>query len=118
MARGPSTLLLLMPVLLLAAGGCTNQDPVDKRGTWQPTGVNDRNLRAMVANPRDLDWGEAATTERGNAGSLAVTRLLTERRRALLTQATSRVGSTQQQTADQPLAGPGGAAGGGAGASR
>jgi hypothetical protein len=114
MARfhGLFPMLLLLP---LACVGCSYQDPVDRPGTWQPSGSNEQNLRAMVTSPRDLDRGVAATTSRGNQGSIAATRLFIERRRPLITQSTSEVGASQQQSADPPLPGLGGP---GTGASR
>ena len=64
--------------------------PVERPGTWQATGVNDYNLRAMVADRRDLDAGAPSRTSRGDIGSRAVTRLLiTDRRRPLLNVTTS-----------------------------
>lgn len=63
--------------------------PVERPGTWQATGVNDYNLRAMVADRRDLDAGAPSRTSRGDIGSRAVTRLITDRRRPLLNVTTS-----------------------------
>lgn len=48
-------------VLLLLAG-CAETDPYLRPGMWQPSGVNNINLAAMVANPNDLIRG------RGNRG--------------------------------------------------
>lgn len=44
----------LLAVLLLPAGCGLNSDPMKQPGTWEPTGANDINLRAMVADPADL----------------------------------------------------------------
>ena len=103
--RAPKLLSLL---LLLAAAGCA-QDPIDRAGTWQPTGANDRNLRAMIARPSDLERGVAAGTERGNAAANAVNRLFTEHRRPLLNERSSSAAGTLSEPADQPLLGAGGA---------
>jgi hypothetical protein len=94
--------------LSLWAAGCSAEDPIDRYGTWKPTGANDWNVRAMVANPGDLARGEAAATDRGDAGAQAVTRLLLERRRPLIRETTSNI-EQPQQSPDQPLPGLGGA---------
>jgi hypothetical protein len=96
-----------MPLLLmlLVCVGCSDQYPLDRPYTWRPTGANDSNLRAMIANPGDLEHGEAATTERGSAAAIAATRLFVERRRPLLTTSTASGFGGQQQNADQPLPG-------------
>lgn len=65
--------------------GCAH----DRPGTWQPTGANNTNLQAMIADPAHLDRGVGASTDRGAAGADATTRLLEGRRRALpITQTT------------------------------
>lgn len=93
--------------LLLLVAGCTNADPIDRPGTWQATGANDRNLRAMIANTADLEVGVAPATERGNAGANAATRLLLERRRPLPAARASDIGALSQQPTDPPLPGLG-----------
>ena len=96
----------VLPAISLASAlltlGC--QDPVDRPGTWQPTGANDDNLRAMVANPYDLQVGHGAATDRGNSAARAVNRLLTDRRRPLPTSTLTQIGTTSNQ-ADNPDAG-------------
>ena len=77
----------------IGLAGC-NQPEIDRPGTWKPTGVNDQNLRAMLANPQDTTFGTGAITARGDNGARAVTRLLTEHRRQLLNASVSRVGSS------------------------
>ncbi len=65
-ARRPPFVLLVA----LAAGGCTmTGNPVYREGTWHPTGANQANLAAEVANPHDLVAGESAA---GTPGPLAV----------------------------------------------
>jgi hypothetical protein len=79
--------------------------------------VNDHNLRAMVATPSHLERGVGASTERGQAGGVAATRLFTDRRRRLpITSATTVGGAQQAQQSDPPVTGTG--TGGGGGASR
>jgi hypothetical protein len=65
------TRLLWLP-LALAAGGCIDPEPFTRPNTWQATGANDANLRAMIANPADLQRGLApATAARGEAAAIA-----------------------------------------------
>jgi hypothetical protein len=98
---------VLLPTMLLGIGGCT-EDPIDRPGTWQANEVNDKNLRAMAANPADLERGAAARTDRGNAGATAATRLYTERRRPLPNVRASGVGAAPPEQPAAPLPGLGG----------
>lgn len=71
--------------LLLGLGACAPDSyfpPSDfeRAGTWQAEGVNDRNLRAMVADPAHLTTGIGAASDRGSHGSAAVTALEAGRR--------------------------------------
>jgi len=123
MSRTTRAWISLSAVLLLGLGGCTTgitEDPIDRPGTWRATGVNDQNLQAMIATPSHLERGVGATTDRGQAGSLAVTRLCADQRRRLPVVNASRVTGTQQEGADPPVTGPGTChtGGGGGGASR
>jgi len=87
----PSALLLLP--LLLAASACT-PEPYERPGTWQATGVNDRNLRAMVADPAHLTRGvDALAPARGEVAAMAADRL----GRAASQGATVQPGSTGAQ---------------------
>ena len=81
-AMSSSVLRIGATVLFLGLASCID-DPFEREGTWQPAGVNDRKLRAIIADPEDLERGSAALRERGAAGSNAATRLLTEQRRPL-----------------------------------
>ncbi|WP_376089146.1 hypothetical protein ACE7GA_17430 [Roseomonas sp. CCTCC AB2023176] len=69
--------LLLLPLL----GACT--DDFSRPGTWQATGINDVNLRAMLANPGDLQHGAVLPGGNGTTGAAAVTRLNQDRLRPL-----------------------------------
>jgi hypothetical protein len=89
--------------LLCLIACCSQQDPIDRPGTWQATGANDRNLREMVARPSNLDRGVAPVGERGNVAARAATRLYVDRRRPLLNQRASTVGGQQQEQVDTPL---------------
>jgi hypothetical protein len=72
-------LLLLLP---LAAAAC-GTDPYDRPGTFRLQGVNDANLRAMVADPAHRQRGAEALTARGTAAAAPVERLRTDKRRPL-----------------------------------
>ncbi len=98
----------LVLCLLGTLAGCGPQYEIDRPGTWRATGANERNLRAMAADPRDLGYGQASLTERGNVASRAVTRILIDRRRPLMNASLSRV-SPSGDTQDTPLASGGGA---------
>jgi hypothetical protein len=67
---------------LLMLGACQTDD-FSRPGTWQPTGANDQNLRAMLAEPVHAARGVAAPDDRGSAGSAAIGRLHSDRRRPL-----------------------------------
>lgn len=68
---------------LLALAGCDSRDPYLRTDVWKPTGANDANIAAMVANPRDLIRG--ANDSRENAGEpvLAVQRIWTDQPKPL-----------------------------------
>lgn len=91
-------------VAALGMAGCTEYE-FDRPGTWKATGVNDHNLRVMVANPEDLAVGAGSITARGDNGSRAVTRLGNDRRRQLLNVSVSRVGASDSGS-DNSSAGP------------
>lgn len=67
MNRSIVLLLLLLPLAACA-------EPASRPGTWQPTGANEANLRAMVADPRDLTNGQAAGSADGAVVTAAVAR--------------------------------------------
>jgi len=81
--------LLLAPLL-----GACNYDPALRPGTWLPTGVNDANLAAMVANPADLYGNRGSPYSRGSAAAPAVNRLLTDKVKMLNSTATSSIGGS------------------------
>ncbi len=81
-------------VLALGACGTDNYFPaqdIDRRGTWQAEGINDRNLRAQVADPAHLTRGAGAATDRGEAGARAA-QALSEGRRPRLPAGISDIG--------------------------
>ncbi len=78
--------LLLGPTLLaLLSGlaGCGNLDPYQKPYAWHPTGANQANIAAMVANPRDLQRGRGATLTDAAPAVLAIERVRADQPKAL-----------------------------------
>ena len=68
------TLLLRLLLLCAALPGCALTDPQTRPGTWQPTGANDANLRAMIADPHDLVHGQAGSGTEAAVAARAVAR--------------------------------------------
>lgn len=69
-------LLLALPLLAAACQGPL--EPHERPGTWQASGVNDANLRAMIADPAHLDRGAApASASRGEPAARAAIRAAT-----------------------------------------
>ena len=101
---------ILALALALPAAGCGPQYEIDRPGTWRSTGANDANLRAMVADKRDLASGAASTTNRGNGPARAVTRLYVDRRRPLLNVSLSKIAPASDSSdtggASPPAGGP------------
>jgi hypothetical protein len=66
----------------ILVSGCSYDltDPYLRPGTYNPTGDNDANLRAMVANPHDLVEGTGAGTSTGAEAAPPVARLLAGKR--------------------------------------
>ncbi len=107
--------------LAVGLGACapdTYFPPTDfeRAGTWQAEGINDRNLRAMVADPSHLTRGVGAATDRGRAGSAAVAALDACRRPRLPDSSISEVGGTAG-TGDTSVSASGCGSGGGGGGS-
>jgi hypothetical protein len=94
-------LLLLLTMTMLA--GCYGGDDFARPGTWSATGANETNLRAMAANPADLQRGVTAGPDRGQQGSLAVSRLQADRRKPLPDTRASRVGAALVPVATQDV---------------
>lgn len=88
--------------LLASLAGCAGGDDFSRAGTWRASGVNDANLRLMLAEPRDAARGRGATTERAQPGSLAITRLARDRRRPLPDSRAARIGAAPT-TAPEPI---------------
>ncbi len=72
-------------VLLLPTASCAGlDDPSEQAGSWNPEGLNNANIAAMVANPRDLAWGVNDPVSPGQLSAVAVRRLLTDRTKPLV----------------------------------
>ncbi|MBR0673000.1 hypothetical protein [Neoroseomonas soli] len=83
--------------LALALGACAPDtyfppSDIDRAGTWQAEGINERNLRAQIADPAHLTRGAAAATDRGDAGATGVRQLQAGQRPALPVSTLSEVG--------------------------
>ncbi|HEY8610831.1 MAG TPA: hypothetical protein VIL69_06005 [Roseomonas sp.] len=77
--------------LVLSLAGC-GTEVHERPGTWQSTGVNDRNLAAMLENPADLHHGRVEAGERGAAAAPPIRRLNEGKRPALPAVRASTVG--------------------------
>lgn len=97
---------LLLSCLVLA--GC-GPDDFSRPGTWQATGINDANLRAMLADPRHAVGGVGAATDRGEPGVAAIERLNQDRRRPLPDSRAAMIGSAPAASAPAPAMGGSGA---------
>jgi hypothetical protein len=69
---------MILLAVLGTVGGCAGLlDPYERAGTWSNSGINDDNLRAMVANPLDLQRGAGASGSTATLDVTAVTRYRT-----------------------------------------
>ena len=72
---------VLSAMLLLLVSGCAGMnDPFEKPYTWRAQGDNAANLRAMIADPQDLERGRGETASLGAEAGPPVTRLFQNRR--------------------------------------
>jgi hypothetical protein len=67
-----STCRASLLLIALTVAGCDAIDPYARPGVWTPSGANDTNLRAMVANPADLVQGAGETGAVGQPAADAV----------------------------------------------
>jgi hypothetical protein len=97
-------------LLLLALAGCDATDPFRAEGKWRPAGVNELNLRVMLADPSHLDQGVEEPRRDGQLAAAAVDRLRRDRVRPLpassLAEIRANDGGSGQQ--GQPQGGAGG----------
>ncbi|WPB83915.1 hypothetical protein [Sediminicoccus rosea] len=94
----------LAALLCLALPACAPTD-FDRPYTWHATGVNDVNLRAMLADPRHAVSGVAAATDRARPGVDAIQRLNEDRRRPLPDSRAAQVGAAGSAPVAAPPAG-------------
>ena len=66
---------LALLALCGAIAGCSQTDPYERAGIWRPSGVNDANIAAQVANPADLVRGRGDGQGSVRGSSTAVERL-------------------------------------------
>ena len=71
-----------LAALLLSACG-SMVDPTQREGTWRPSGVNDANLRAMIADPAHLQEGVGDPRGRSRQAADAIERLEDDALRSL-----------------------------------
>ena len=74
-----TTLLCLLATSALAACSGSIGDPYSRPGTWIPEHNNDSNLRAMVADPADLQRGHGDNIAIGATAAAAVDRLMNDK---------------------------------------
>ena len=84
-------------LLLLLLGGCMSND-LNRPGTWQSSGANETNLRAMIADPVHLRAGAAAPTERATPATQAIRRMDADRRRPLPDSRLAQIGASNAIT--------------------
>lgn len=75
--------VLLATILALAA--CGYDDPFQRSGTWSAEGLNNRNIAAMVTDPRQLSQGVGDPHSPGVLSNAAIDRLLTDHLKRLPT---------------------------------
>ena len=76
--------LALIPIAIGALlSACAATDPLLNPNDWNPTGANEANIAAQVANPADLERGRAASGTDGEQAAAAVLRLRTGHVKAL-----------------------------------
>lgn len=68
---------VLAILLLSVVAGCQDTDPVLRPDLWNPVGVNETNIAAMVAAPQDLVHGVDEPNADGVRAAAAVRRLET-----------------------------------------
>lgn len=69
----------VLGLVSVAACGPMTADQFERPNTWQASGVNDANLRAMLVNPNDMVVGQAAQGSSAILQNAAVTRVLTDK---------------------------------------
>lgn len=96
---------------LLTLAACNSRDPYLRTDVWEPTGANDANIGAMVANPHDLISGRGSPVQNAGEPALAVGHIWTDQPKPLNNGSSSSSGSGGSNSAG----GIGGGGGGGGG---
>ena len=91
---------LLLAASLLGVAGCDQLQPETRPGLWHPLGANAANLRAMVADPHDLDMGHGELVSPGDEAALAVIRLRADAVKRLPASSVTGVQTTDTGPAD------------------
>lgn len=86
--------IILLVGLGLSLAGCTQYGAWNSPGMWQPTGSNEANLRAMVADPQDLVSGRGRNTAPGDEAAQSVSNLESGKTPSLAGGASSGSGSS------------------------
>jgi hypothetical protein len=95
--------------LLFGAAGCAGlNDPFQREGTWRPENINDTNMAAMVAYPRQLEHGVGDDSSPAVLSAAAVHRLLTDHLKPLATTSLGPVAASQEQPGTPSAPGSGG----------
>lgn len=77
--------LLLVASVGCVLAGCQRADPFRDPYLYQPSGANQGNLGAMVANPHDLVWGKAEAGSDAGEAETAIQQLRAGKRPSLPT---------------------------------
>ncbi len=99
--------------VLLGLAGCADTDPYSREGIWRPSGTNEANLRAMVANPADLARGVGDGMGDSHQAEAAIERLRADKVKALPASGIAQISVTGGSSGSG--SGSGAAAGGAAG---
>jgi hypothetical protein len=92
--------------LLTGTTGCACwNDPFACPGTWRPEQVNEANISAMVADPRQLEQGVGTDASLGALSAAAVHRLLTDHVKPLPNMDVGPIAGTGDQSAAPAPAG-------------
>lgn len=83
----------------MALSGCAPLDPLTQPGHWTFTGANEANLRAQLADPRDLTRGRSDPYNDGNEAAMAVQRWRNDRVKPLPQSGVSDLKATGAATA-------------------
>lgn len=79
--------ILALPLFLL--GACGTSDPYTRTDSWSLSGANEKNISAMVVNPRDLVSGHGGGRVGAVQAVMAADRIWQDRPKPLLDTAKS-----------------------------